>query len=212
MLHAGHFVMRHTTSFILSFLALTASILFFDINAFVTLFSMVVVYIGSASLMKTIQKRKQLQLFGLTKAEYHHIEEQLQLAQQRLAALQKQYLRVRSVTSFKKILEIGRIGKRIIATVKKDPRRFYAAEQFFYAHLESAVTLTEKYTLLTSQPLKDAEVKMALQQTQQTIELMHETIEGDLKGVLANDIEHLKIEIDFATSMADQKKKTIDIE
>lgn len=212
MLHAGHFVMRHTSSFILSFVTLTASILFFDPNAFITIAAMVIVYFGTASTMKFFQKRKQLQAFGLTKTEYDHIEQQLKQAQQHLNNLQKQYLRVRSVTSFKKVLDIGRIAKRIITIVRKDPRRFYAVEQFFYAHLESAVTLTEKYTMLTAQPLKDSDVKMALQQTQHTIDTMYETIELDLKSVLATDIEHLKLEIDFANMAAEQKKKSIEME
>lgn len=66
--------------------------------------------------------------------------------------------------------------------------------------------------MLTAQPLKDSDVKMALQQTQHTIDTMYETIELDLKSVLATDIEHLKLEIDFANMAAEQKKKSIEME
>lgn len=212
MLHAGHFTMRHLSSFIVSFVTLTASILFFDVNAFATISATVIAYFATASITKFFQKRKILQTFGLTKTEYDHINEQLQTAQARLNTLQKQFLRIRSVSSFKHINDITRTSKRIITMIKKDPRRFYSAEQFFYAHLESAVTLIEKYTMLSAQPLKDSELKMALQQTTHTLNTVQELIDDDLKQVLASDIEHLKLEIDFANMSAEQKKKTIDVE
>lgn len=212
MLHAGHFAMRHLSSFIVSFVTLTASILFFDANAFITMATTGVMYVATASTAKFLQKRKVLQTFGLTKTEYDHIAEQLQTAQNRLNTLQKQFLRVRSVASFKHINDISRTSKRIIAMIKKDPRRFYNAEQFFYSHLESAVTLLEKYTMLRAQPLKDSEIKMALQQTAHTLDTVKELIDDDLKHVLATDIEHLKLEIDFANMSVNEQKKTIDVE
>ena len=212
MLHAGHFAMRHLSSFIVSFVALTASILFFDVNAFLTIAAAAIVYVATASTTKFFQKRKVLQAFSLTKTEYDHIAEQLHIAQNRLNTLQKQFLRIRSVASFKHINDISRTSKRIITMVKKDPRRFYNAEQFFYAHLESAVTLVEKYTMLRAQPLKDPDIKMALQQTSHTLDTVQELIEDDLKHVLATDIEHLKLEIDFANMTMTDRKKTLDIE
>ncbi|MEE1130536.1 MAG: 5-bromo-4-chloroindolyl phosphate hydrolysis family protein, partial [Caryophanon sp.] len=130
----------------------------------------------------------------------------------RLNILQKQFLRIRSVASFKHINELSRTSKRIINMVKKDPRRFYNAEQFFYAHLESAVTLVEKYSILNTQPLKDPEIKMALQETTHTLDTVQQLIDDDLKQVLSSDIEHLKLEIDFAKLSANEKKKTLDIE
>lgn len=212
MLHAGHFAMRHLSSFILSFVTLTASTLFVGASPLSVVAATAVTYFSTASIMKLIQKKKVLQQFQLTKTEYNHIREQLQLAQNRLNTLQKQFLRIRSVASFKHINELSRTSKRIINMVKKDPRRFYNAEQFFYAHLESAVTLVEKYSMLNTQPLKDPEIKMALQETTHTLDTVQQLIDDDLKQVLSSDIEHLKLEIDFAKLSANEQKKTLDIE
>ncbi|UZN01054.1 5-bromo-4-chloroindolyl phosphate hydrolysis family protein [Lysinibacillus sp. MHQ-1] len=46
--------------------------------------------------------------------------------------------------------------------VKTDPRKFYNVEPFFYAHLPSAVELTDKYTMLSRQPVKDKEIQLTL--------------------------------------------------
>ncbi|MEE1130626.1 MAG: hypothetical protein UHX00_03235, partial [Caryophanon sp.] len=79
MLHAGHFVMRHLSSFIVSFVTLTASILFFEPQPLSVVAATVITYFSAASITKFIQKKKVLQQFQLSKEEYKHIREQLQL-------------------------------------------------------------------------------------------------------------------------------------
>ena len=93
---------------------------------------------------------------------------------------------------------MNRLAKRIISLVKSNPRKFYQAEKFFYAHLDSAVELTSKYTLLVSQPVKSTDMKIALQDTRETLQSINSIMEEDLKDVLASDIEQLKMELDFA--------------
>ena len=48
-------------------------------------------------------------------------------------------------------------------------KKFYHVEKFFYAHLDSAVELTSKYAMLVNQPLKDKDIRIALQNTRETL-------------------------------------------
>lgn len=134
----------------------------------------------------------------LTLSEYFHIQRQIKEANKKIRTLNSHYLKVRSLSSFKQLFEMNRLAKRIISLVKTNPRKFYQAENFFYAHLDSAVELTSKYALLVSQPVKDREMKMALEDTRETLESISLVMEDDLKNVLTSDIEHLKMELDFA--------------
>jgi 5-bromo-4-chloroindolyl phosphate hydrolysis protein len=60
------------------------------------------------------------------------------------------------------------------------------------------VELTSKYTLLVSQPVKAHDVQIALQDTRETLLELNEVMEHDLRQVLSSDIEHLRMELDFA--------------
>ena len=90
-----------------------------------------------------------MQIAGITKEEFKHIETQVLKANKHIQTLSQNYLRVRSVSAFKQLLEMTRISKNIVKIVKTDPRKFYNVEPFFYAHLPSAVELTDKYTMLS---------------------------------------------------------------
>lgn len=71
-----------------------------------------------------------MQIAGITKEEYKHIESQLTAANKNIQTLSQNYLRVRSVSAFKQLLEMTRISKNIVKIVKTDPRKFYNVEQF----------------------------------------------------------------------------------
>lgn len=40
--------------------------------------------------------------------------------------------------------------RKIYSLTKKEPKRFYQAEQFYYSHLDSATELAEKYVFYHS--------------------------------------------------------------
>ena len=92
-----------------------------------------------------------------------------------------------------------KLSRRIVNIVQTNPQKFYTVEDFFYAHLPSAVQLTENYTMLSQQQIKDNEIHLALEDTRKTLKDLHETMENDLKDALASDLENLKIELDFAS-------------
>jgi len=136
--------------------------------------------------------------YGLTMAEYRHIKRQLKEAKGKLKQLNSYFIKVRSVRAFKQLFEMNRLAKRIFNIVKTNPKKFYQVESFFYAHLDTAVQLTSKYTLLVSQPVKATDVQIALQETRETLLELNQVMEQDLHQVLSSDIENLKMELEFA--------------
>lgn len=170
------------------------------------------VYIISNFSIKKIQQRRIMKKHQMTISEYFHIQQQLNEANKKIKALNSQYLKVRSISSFKQLFEMNRLAKRIISLVKTNPKKFYQAEKFFYAHLDSAVELTSKYTLLVSQPVKNKDMKLALQDTRETLESISTIMEEDLQNVLASDVELLKMELDFAKLSVKQVEKPLYLE
>ena len=155
-------------------------------------------YAASNQVMKVVQSRLIVSKYGLTFAEYRHIRIQLKEANAKLKQLNGYFLKVRSIRAFKQLFEMNRLAKRIFQIVKTNPKKFYQVEPFFYAHLDTAVELTSKYTLLVSQPIKAPDVQIALQDTRETLLELNQVMEKDLRQVLSSDIEHLKMELDFA--------------
>ncbi|MFF5994717.1 5-bromo-4-chloroindolyl phosphate hydrolysis family protein [Lysinibacillus sp. KU-BSD001] len=203
-----HFITRHAFNFFISSALLILSIVNFDIGLF-GLAVLIGGYYMSNKLILAIQKRKRRKELGMTKEEYRHIEEQIKLAREQLTNLTQQYVRVRSIKSFKLLNETNKVAKRIINIVHTNPQKFYAVEDFFYAHLPSAVELADKYTLLTKEQVKGTDIHIALEDTRKTLKDLHGTIENDLKLALQSDIDQLKIELDFAKLANEQSREKI---
>ncbi|AHN21923.1 hypothetical protein T479_11295 [Lysinibacillus varians] len=210
MLSIGQFFSRHTASLLISLS--TVSITAFAANPGFFLGGCLFAgtYATSTTLLKLNQKRKVMHIAGITKDEYKHIDLQLSTANKHIQTLSQNYLRVRSVSAFKQLLEMTRISKNIIKIVKTDPRKFYNVEPFFYAHLPSAVELTEKYTMLSKQPVKDKEIQITLSKTRETLADLNSTFQIDLKDALSNDIDHLQMEIEFANRSNLKRKEQLE--
>ena len=205
MLGAMDFITRHALNLFISFTLYIISILNFDLGI-IALAIPIVSYFISNKLILTVQTMKRSKQLGLTKTEYRQIELQLKKAREQINKLTQQYTRVRSIKSFKLINETSKVSRRIINIVNSDPHKFYAVEDFFYAHLPSAVELTDKYTLLTKEQVKGTDIHLALEETRKTLKDLHVTIEEDLKLALQSDIENLKIELDFA-KLSNEKRR-----
>ena len=205
MLGAMDFITRHALNLFISFTLYIISILNFDLGM-LALAVPIGSYFISNKLVLTFQTYKRSKKLGLTKTEYRQIELQLKKAREQINKLTQQYTRVRSVKSFKLINETSKVSRRIINIVNNDPHKFYAVEDFFYAHLPSAVELTDKYTLLTKEQVKGTDIHLALEETRKTLKDLHVTIEEDLKLALQSDIENLKIELDFA-KLSNEKRR-----
>ncbi|WP_438318862.1 5-bromo-4-chloroindolyl phosphate hydrolysis family protein [Sporosarcina sp. FA9] len=158
---------------------------------------LIVLYLGSTFSIKQIQLSSNLKHLGMTRSEYKHIKSQLTSARFKVKQLNSFYGKVRSVQAFRQLHEINTISRKILGIVKTNPKKFYYVEKFFYAHLDSAVELTSKYSMLVNQPLKDKDLKITLQNTRETLVDVNKQLEQDLRNVLSSDLEKLQMEIDF---------------
>ncbi len=207
MLGPINFITRHLINLLAGFTAFVVSVL--NLPGFVAISSLplaVISYYVCNKITFAIQKSSQSKKIGLSKSEYDLIESQLKQAKGYVNSLNQQYIRVRSIRSFKQINEMSKLSKRIINIVQSNPQKFFAVEDFFYAHLPTAVELSDKYTLLTKEQVTGTEIHLALDDTRKTLKDLHVTMEEDLKNALSSDIESLKIELDFA-KMSNEKRK-----
>ncbi|WP_110926236.1 5-bromo-4-chloroindolyl phosphate hydrolysis family protein [Bacillus massiliglaciei] len=166
----------------------------FWISAGVSLLTGVIIY-GSMSLYYNSHFLKSN---GLTRREYQYIRKNLNEAKPKISRIQKTLLSIRHLPSLKQRIELIRIIRKISKLIKKEPKRFYKAEPFYFSHLDSAVELTEKYILLSSQPMKNKEIDKALSETRVTLAQLTDTVEQDLVEILSDDIEQLNFELDVA--------------
>lgn len=161
-------------------------------------------YIASNSTMKQYQLSSDSKQLGMTRSEYRNIRIQLKEGKEKIKTLQSHYYKVRSISSFKQLMDMTKIANKILTIVQQNPRKFYLAEPFFYSHLDSAIELTEKYSLLVGQPVKDMEMRIALQETREMLRSLQHVMEADLKRVLSTDVEQLRMELDYARLAVDQ--------
>ncbi len=166
-------------------------------NIFAATGLLVAIYFGGTFTLKQIQLSSNLKKLGMSRSEYSHIKGQITGAKMKIKRLNGLYGQVRSVQAFKQLHEMNSLSRRILGLVRSNPKKFYDVEKFFYAHLDSAVELTSKYALLVNQPLKDKELRIALQNTRETLGDVNKQLEQDLRSVLASDIDQLQMEIDF---------------
>ena len=212
MLSPINFITRQLINLIAGFTVFVVSVINLPgLSAILSIPLGVVAYAISNKTTYAIQKTSQSKKIGLSKSEYDLIEKQIKQAKGYISALNQQYVRVRSIKSFKQINEMSKLSKRIINIVQSNPQKFYAVEDFFYAHLPSAVQLSDKYTLLTKEQVKGTEIHLALEDTRKTLKELQLTMEDDLKSALASDIENLKIELDFAKMSNDKRKERLKI-
>ncbi|WP_075983000.1 5-bromo-4-chloroindolyl phosphate hydrolysis family protein [Bacillus massilinigeriensis] len=148
--------------------------------------------------IKGISKRRFLKRHGLSRKEYMYIEKNLEEAKKKINRLNKALFSVRSIASLKQNIDIVRVSRRIYSITKKEPKRFYKAEKFYFTHLDSLVELSEKYAFLASQPKKNFELENSLRDTRLTIEDLTGSLEKDLYYILSNDIDELNFELDVA--------------
>ncbi|AMO85555.1 5-bromo-4-chloroindolyl phosphate hydrolysis protein [Solibacillus kalamii] len=207
MLGPINFLTRHLINVLV--FSTAATLTFVNFTGITTMLALplgAAAYFISNKITYAIQKTTQSKKIGLSKSEYNLIEAQLKQARSHIQALNQQYVRVRSVRAFKQINEMSKLAKRIINIVQTNPQKFYAVEDFFYAHLPSAVQLSDKYTLLTKEQVPGTDVHLALEDTRRTLKDLQITMESDLKSALSSDIENLKIELDFA-KLSNEKRK-----
>ncbi|MBO0600253.1 5-bromo-4-chloroindolyl phosphate hydrolysis family protein [Sporosarcina sp. E16_3] len=211
MKEVKQFFIRHFITAPISF----GSWLFFVMGAGMNIFAatglLVAIYLGGTFTLKQIQLSSNLKKLGMSRAEYSHIKGQITGAKMKIKQLNGLYGQVRSIQAFRQLHEMSSLSRRILNLVRSNPKKFYDAEKFFYAHLDSAVELTSKYALLINQPLKDKELRIALQNTRETLGDVNKQLEQDLRSVLASDMNQLQMEIDFVDVSINNKKPLLEM-
>ena len=210
MLTNGQYIVRHSTSFFAGIFAMPLVDSVFSIG-FTAFLAFPITYLGLNKGILYYQQLKRAKQLNLSRSQFIHIDEQLSIATKNANALTQKYVQVRSVKSFKVIYEMSKLSKRIIALVRKDPSKFYMIEEFFYAHLPSALELSDKYALLTKEQVTGTEIHVALNDARVTLKELYETMESDLKKALSSDIESLKIELDFAKLANEQRQNELKV-
>ncbi|MFC3041787.1 5-bromo-4-chloroindolyl phosphate hydrolysis family protein [Virgibacillus xinjiangensis] len=201
------FMLRST--FAASAAVLTALISFFGFEAAMLMSGAYGLLGGGTAYLsaKQITDYRGLKRQGLSRKEYKYIKENLKEAKPKIARLQRSLKSVRSIGQAKENLEILLTVRKIYSNTKKEPRRFYQAESFFYKHLDSLVALTEKYAYLSSQPAKSREMVQSLKETRRTVREMGEMVKKDLHVMLDDDMDTLNFELDVARQSYKQVKK-----
>jgi 5-bromo-4-chloroindolyl phosphate hydrolysis protein len=153
---------------------------------------------GVYLLLGWILNRQYLKENGITRREYKYIRNNLKEAKEKINRLQKAILRMRNFSDMKQNYEVIKLVNKIYSTTKKEPKRFFKAEKFYFSNLDSIVEITEKYALLHSQPAKTPELKISLKETRLTLDKLTDSLENDLYRVLEDDIDDLQFELDVA--------------
>nr|WP_156289578.1 5-bromo-4-chloroindolyl phosphate hydrolysis family protein [Oceanobacillus salinisoli] len=187
-------------TWLISFLAMEQT---FFLSSLFALFGGGVVFIA----VKEISHTRFVRRNGLTRREYKYIGKNLKEAKDKISRLQRALMSVRRIDQAKQNLEIIRTVKKIYMNTKKEPKRFYKAEGFYYDHLDSLVELTEKYAFLSSQPTKSKEIQDSLRDTRITLIGLKESVKKDLYIMLDDDVDTLHFEIDVAKNSINRMKK-----
>lgn len=206
---AKQFFMRHFIVAPVSFGTYFFLLLATGMGPFAATGVLIAMYLGGTFTIKQLQLQSTVKQLGMTRSEYQHIQLQLQEAKQKIKKLNSLYGQVRSVQAFRQVYELSNLSRKIIAIIRNDPKKFYQTEQFFYAHLDSAVELTSKYALLANQQLKEKEVRIALQHTRETITDVTQQLEDDLQDALSTDLAALQMELDYVDVTMARKKKLL---
>ncbi|NTU28214.1 protein xpaC [Bacillus tequilensis] len=143
-------------------------------------------------------RRLFLKRHGLTGREYAYIKKNLEESRRKIIRLRKALFQTKSIQMFKQNAEMLRLVRRIYVLTKKEPKRFYRAERFFYQTLDSVVELTEKYAFLSSHPKKSKELSMSLSEARITLAELTKRLEEDLTQLMGDEIVDLQFELDAA--------------
>lgn len=188
---------------------LTGLISFFAFDAALLMSGIYALVGGGTSyiLTKEVLYFRYLRQKGLSRKEYKYIKENLNEAKAKIKRLQRTLHSIRNLKQAREYFDIVITVRKIYANTKKEPRRFYKAEPFYYKHLDSLVALMEKYAYLRSQPSRSKEIDQSLKETGQTITRLSETIKKDLHVMLHDDVNTLQFELDVANQSFGKVRK-----
>ncbi|MBB6176474.1 5-bromo-4-chloroindolyl phosphate hydrolysis protein [Anoxybacillus tengchongensis] len=136
--------------------------------------------------------------FYMKKKEEKHYpskDDRLKEAKKKVRTIGQSLWRVRSVAMFSKLSRLYSICQKMIEIVEKQPDRLAVAQPFFNTTLDSIVTIINKYIYLMRQPVKNDEIRQAIGEAEQALDLALTKAENQLLDMLEEDLFDLQTEV-----------------
>lgn len=192
----------------LGIVAWSVSLFSLDLGWFLSLLALVGVPVVFYSGFKGLYIYQFLKRNQISYNDYKFIESQLSVAEKKVKKLNMQLIKMKHLSSLKLRLDFIQSNRRLLNEIKKNPKKFFQAEKFFYQYLDSALELSSRYNLLTKHPLKTWEYDDTLHTTRKTLFELKPLVDEQIHAVLNNNLENLQLEIDLATLAIDEHKNS----
>ncbi|HUX41457.1 MAG TPA: 5-bromo-4-chloroindolyl phosphate hydrolysis family protein [Rectinemataceae bacterium] len=116
-------------------------------------------------------------------------------AESGLAELRSQARSIPDKIIAAKVEAIAGIVDRAIAQIKQDPKLLKNARQFLGYYLEATTKIVARYSELTAQGLRDAELQASLRRVEGMLDTIREAFEKQFAKLLSNDLLDLDTEL-----------------
>ena len=126
---------------------------------------------------------------------YRSKDERLKDAKKKVRKIGQSLWRIRSISMFSKLSRLYSICQKMIEIVEKQPDRLAVAQPFFNTTLDSIVTIIDKYIYLMKQPVKNDDIRQAISEAEQALDLVLAKAENQLLDMLEEDLFDLQTEV-----------------
>ncbi|MBW7651184.1 5-bromo-4-chloroindolyl phosphate hydrolysis family protein [Anoxybacillus sp. ST4] len=136
----------------------------------------------------------------MKKKEKKHVshrskDERLKDAKKKVRKIGQSLWRIRSISMFSKLSRLYSICQKMVEIIEKQPDRLAVAQPFFNTTLDSIVTIIDKYIYLMKQPVKNDDIRQAISEAEQALDLALTKAENQLLDMLEEDLFDLQTEV-----------------
>jgi len=136
----------------------------------------------------------------MKKKEKKHVshrskDERLKDAKKKVRKIGQSLWRIRSISMFSKLSRLYSICQKMVEIAEKQPDRLAVAQPFFNTTLDSIVTIIDKYIYLMKQPVKNDDIRQAISEAEQALDLALTKAENQLLDMLEEDLFDLQTEV-----------------
>ncbi|MBM7867414.1 hypothetical protein GTO89_11560 [Heliobacterium gestii] len=138
-------------------------------------------------------------------ADPHYQEKSYKEARRKWKVIGRYRFQVRSLSVWLKVARLYKIAEQILDITGKDLRQMNKAQAFFNHYLDATLTILEKYTLLSKQPISSDEIREAMQKINVGLEDLIRAYEEELNHLIAKDLLELDVEVNVLKQALDSK-------
>ncbi|ABZ82634.1 conserved hypothetical protein [Heliomicrobium modesticaldum Ice1] len=135
----------------------------------------------------------------------HYLEKTHKEARRKWKVIGRYRFKVRSLSIWLKVTRLYKIAEQILDITEKDLRQISKVQSFFNHYLDATVTILDKYSLLSSQPISNDEIRNALEKTHAGLQDLIHAYEEQLNKLLAKDLLELEVEVNVLKQTLDSK-------